>query len=199
MKKYFIPLLLVSLVLIVAEIPTALADFDIDDDFDAEPFTALHGLGMLYYLLILPVFQYGVHYVNLKAADNQDFEVKEIFSGFNKYVKVVLANLLMMFLVGLGFVLFIIPGIIVLCKLAFVPYLVMEQDLGPVAAVEASWKMTKGHAWTVFVMALLAIPIMILGFILAFVGVIFALMWILISFAGFYHAVKQSQQPEVIT
>lgn len=201
MKKYFLPLLLVMLILIVAEIPTGLAELQMNDDLELEPVTSSHIVAFLYWLLVLPVFQFGGHYVNLKAARNQSFEVQEMFSGFGKYLKVVLANLLIMALVGLGLVVFIIPGIIVLCRLAFVPYLVMDQDLGPIAAVEKSWKITKGHAWNIFGMVILAIPIMIGGLLLVFVGVIFAVMWIFCSFAGFYYAVtlEERQEGEKIT
>ena len=196
MKKYFLQLLLIMLIVIVAEIPAGMADMEINEDFEAERFTLSHAMGILYWLMLLPVFQYGAHYINLKAARNQDFEVKEMFIGFNKYLNIVLANLLMMALVGIGLIVFIIPGIIVLCRLAFVPYLVMDQDLGPVPAVETSWKMTRGYGWTVFGMALLALPIIFAGFLLVFVGVIFAAMWIFCSFASFYYAVSQ-EQPEL--
>ncbi len=193
MKKYFLPLLLVMLVVILAEIPSSLAELDVSDDFDVEPFTIYHGIGVLYWFLILPVIQYGAHYVNLRAARNEEVEIKQMFMGFNKYLKVVLANLLMFFVVGLGLVILILPGIYVLCRLAFVPYLVMDQDLGPAAALEASWKMTKGYTFTVLGMGLLAFLILIVGLILVFVGVIFAAMWIFVSFAGLYHAITLNQ------
>jgi uncharacterized membrane protein len=193
MKKYFLPLLLVMLVVIVAEIPAGMAEVEVDQDLDVEPFTIYHGIGVLYWFLILPVIQYGAHYMNLKAARNEAFEVKEMFSGFNKYLNVVLANLLMMVLVGFGLLVLILPGIYLLCRLAFVPYLVMDQNLGPVAAVESSWNMTKGHVFTVLGMGLLAFLIIIVGLLLVFVGVIFAAMWIFVSFAGLYYAISQEQ------
>ena len=196
MKQYFLPLLLVMLVVIVAEIPAGMAEIEVDQDLDVEPFTIYHGIGILYWFLILPVIQYGAHYVNLKAARNEAFEVKEMFSGFNKYLNVVLANLLLMVLVGFGLLVFILPGIYVLCRLAFVPYLVMDRNLGPVAAVESSWKMTKGHVFTVLGMGLLAFLIIIVGLLLVFVGVIFAAMWIFVSFAGLYYAISQESIPD---
>ena len=199
MKKFFLPLFLVMLVVIVAEIPAGLAEIEVTDDFETEPFTMYHVIGMLYWLLVLPVFQYGAHYINLKAARNEEFEVKEMFHGFSKYLNVVLANLLMLALVGMGLVVFIIPGIIILCRLAFVPYLVMDRNLGPVEAVQESWKLSRGKGWTVFGMAILAIPIIIAGFLLVFVGVIFAAMWIFCSFAGLYYAISQEHSPEAPT
>ena len=125
----------------------------------------------------------------LEKLINENFEIKEIISGFNNYINVVLANLLTIALVGLGIIVFIIPGIFVLCRLAFVPYIVMDRNLGPVEAVQESWTMTKGYGWTIFGMGLLAIPIVIAGFLLMFVGVLFAAMWIMCAFAGLYYAI----------
>ena len=42
-------------------------------------------------------------------------------------------------------ILFIVPGIIFGCKLAFVSYLVVEQKKEAIEAVKKSWRMTKGH------------------------------------------------------
>lgn len=196
MKKYLVPLLLVMLIMIVVEMPAHLADFEVGEDLEFKPVTTSQMVGFVYWLLVLPVFQYAASYMYLKAARNQNFEVKEIFDGFGKYPKIVLANLLTGLLVFLGLLLLIIPGIIVICRLAFVPYIVMDQGLGPIAAVEKSWKMTKGHGWTIFGMGLLAIPIIVVGLLLLVVGVIFAAMLVFCSFAGLYYAVTQAQPNE---
>ena len=81
-----------------------------------------------------------------------------------------LANLLVFAICGIGFVLLIVPGIIFACRLSFVPYLVMDKGLDPVAAIEKSWFMTRGHGWRIFGMYLLSILLFIVGFMLFIVG-----------------------------
>ena len=88
-----------------------------------------------------------------------------------------LANLLVVAIVGIGLVLFVVPGIIFACRLAFVRYLVMDKGLDPVAAIEKSWIMTRGHGWRIFGMYLLAIVMFFFGLLLLIVGGLFALMW----------------------
>ena len=95
-------------------------------------------------------------------------------------------------IICIGLVLFIIPGIIFACKLAFVPYLVVDRRMAVIEAIKESWRMTNGHAWTVFLMGLLAIPICIAGLICLGVGVIVSIMWIRLAFASLYHAVSVS-------
>ncbi len=72
-----------------------------------------------------------------------DFEY--LIKGFiENYLNIILANLLVFALVVLGLFALIIPGIIIACRLAFVPYIIMDKKLDPIEAVELSWKLTKG-------------------------------------------------------
>jgi len=57
--------------------------------------------------------------------------------------------------------------------------------------------MTSGHAWKVFLIGLLSIPIGIAGLICFGVGIIIAIMWITLAFASLYHAVSSSGKAPV--
>jgi len=115
-----------------------------------------------------------------------------MFEAFGNYWNAVLANILVGVIVFFGFVLLIIPGIIFACKLAFTPYLVVDRKMEVIEAVKESWRMTNGHAWKVFFIGLLAIPISIAGLICFGVGIIVSIMWIRLAFASLYHAVSVS-------
>lgn len=87
-----------------------------------------------------------------------------------------------------------IPGIIFACKLAFTPYLVVDRKMEAIAAIKESWRMTNGHALEVFLIGLLAIPIVIAGLIVFGVGVIISIMWICLALATLYHAVSTTSK-----
>ena len=74
-------------------------------------------------------------------------------------------------------------------------YLVVEQKKEAIEAVKKSWRMTKGHTWTVFLVSLLAIPIAIVGLACVGVGIIPAIMWIN-SYASLYHSVSIRRSPD---
>jgi uncharacterized membrane protein len=112
--------------------------------------------------------------------------MKELFYGFKDYLNIILANLLVTAIIGIGMVFLIIPGIIFACRLAFVPYLVVDKKLDAVKAVEESWRMSRGHGWTIFLMAIMVIPIGIAGLMVLGVGVIFSIIWVNIAFAAIY-------------
>lgn len=154
-------------------------------------FIALAGiLTTVFMFLVVKPIQFGLYYLNLKAAREEKFEINELFSPFKDYGNVVLAGFLTALIVGFGTLFLIIPGIILACKLIFVPYLVMDKKMSAVDAIKESWNMTDGHAWTVFGMALLAIPIAIAGYICFFVGIFISTMWFYIAFASLYHSVR---------
>ena len=193
MWKHFLYLFLVMVIVGVLNSPASVLR-DSDGDITAG-LILLQILGAAYWLLFYSVIKYGGDLLYLRAIRNEKIEIREMFDGFKKnYVHIILANLLVFAIVGLGFVFLISPGIILACRLAFVSYLVMDKNMDPVTAVEKSWEMTRGHGWQIFGMGLLAIPIFIGGLICFIVGVVFAIIWISAAFAAMYHAVDLEEQ-----
>ena len=150
-----------------------------------------------YGLLIVAPLEYGTASAYLRAARGDKLEIKDMFAAFRNYWNAVLANLLVDIIVLVGFILLIVPGIIFACKLAFVHYLVVDQKMGVIEAVKGSWRMTNGHAWQVFLIGLLAIPIGIAGLICFVVGIVIAVMWVNLAFASLYHAISLSGEASV--
>jgi uncharacterized membrane protein len=155
---------------------------------------------IIFGILFAQPLQYGVFYAYLKAARGEILEVKDMFTGFKNYWNTVLAILLVTVITLAGIAVLIIPGIIFALKLSLVPYLVTDRNLGVTDAVKESWRMTKGYTWKIFLLFLMAIPVMILGLLVLILGIIPAYMWIYTAMASFYHAVStQNKTPEQVT
>ncbi len=211
----FLTLFLVTIILAVIDAPTQMFQMKIGptDSFPHFPFHYWHvfdawwiALGALvivfglialaYSLLIVPVFDYGSAMMFVQASRKKRPDFATLVSGFREnYFQIVLANLLTTALIMIGFFALVIPGIIIACRLVFVSYLVMDKKLDPIAAVEESWKMTRGHGWTVFGMAIVSVFIAIAGLLLCIVGIFPAIVWIRSSFACFYQAVIEEKTP----
>jgi hypothetical protein len=154
-------------------------------------------LALLYSFLVVPVIEYGSKMIFVQAVRKIKPEFELLLKGFwENYLNIILANLLVFALVILGFIALIIPGIIIGCRLAFVSYLVMDKKLDPIEAVEQSWKLTRGHGWTIFLMGFVSIFICIFGLILMIVGIFPAIMWVSSSFASLYQAVLNEKEPQ---
>jgi len=151
-------------------------------------------LALIYLALVIGPMRYGAAYAYMKAARGDELKVSDMFDAFNNYLNSVLANLFVFTVVGIGLVFFIVPGIIFACRLAFVPYLIVDRRMEVVEAVKLSWQMTNGHAWTIFLMALLAVPIITVGFACLGVGIIGAMLWIGLAFGSMYHVASSQEE-----
>lgn len=89
---------------------------------------------------------------------------------FKDWGAFILASLLVMVIVLVGFLLLIIPGIILSLALALTLYLVVDRGLGPVAAIKESMRLTKGKRLKLLGFTLATVGINILGFLALLVG-----------------------------
>lgn len=195
MKYKFLYLFLIVVVLSFIDIP--LGGFKGKGEHSYTSLEILAELILIaYWLLLVPVFEYSADLLFLKGVRKQEIDLKEIIIGFKNYMNIVLSHLLVTALIGIALIALIIPGIIVACRLAFVSYIVMDQKMDPVSAVEKSWKMTEGYGWRIFLLAIMSIFIFIGGFILFFVGIFPALIWIKASWASLYQAVLDESANE---
>ncbi len=227
MMDNFLRLFLVVIVLAIITGPYKFMDFKMDSgDFHGAPWNwdwddagnwehmfGMASLGIfaaffallagLYVLLVAPVFQFGGDMMFVQAARRTKPDFEYFVKGFmENYLSIILANLLVIALVVLGFFALIVPGIIIACRLVFVSYIVMDKKLDPIEAVELSWKMTRGHGWKIFLMGLASFFIIIFGLILLIVGIIPAIIWVASSFASLYESVNREMnktaEPEVV-
>ena len=188
MWKTFIELLVVTIVYAVIQMPAGV--FQWKEEHFQWYFIPIIGFGVLYGVFLLGPIGYGVKWVFLKAVRKEKINIKDMFAIFERnYWNAVLANLLVGIIVGFGIVMLIVPGIIFACRLAFVPYLIIDQKMDVIDALKTSWDMTSGHGWSIFFIGLLAIPIVIAGLIMLFFGVFISVIWIGAAFAVIYHAV----------
>jgi uncharacterized membrane protein len=186
--KYFLVLLLILIIGVLIGLPSSIGQIDIGTA--AVIFTSMFALA--YGILVEGPVEYGISFAFLKAARGDKVEIKDMFEAFRNYFNAVLASLLIGVIVVFGLILLIVPGIFFACKLAFTPYLVVDRKMEVIEAVKTSWNMTDGHAWKVFFIGLLAIPIFIAGLLFIIVGVIISIMWVSLAFASLYHAVSTS-------
>ena len=194
MKKYFLDLFLITIIVAAVYMPFAMIRSL--DGHETPGGVLLRIFSFGYWFLLLAPIDFGAAWVFLKAMRNGEFDVKDTFTTFDNYLNVVLANLLVTAIIGIGLVFLVVPGVILACRLAFVRYLVMDKKMEPVEAVEESWRMTRGHADSIFFMGLLALGILIAGLICFGVGGIPAYMWIRSAFASMYFAVSELEKPQ---
>jgi uncharacterized membrane protein len=179
------------------------------------PDTFMWGYTITIYVLEILYFvpiALGIYFVYMTAARGDKVEFGNIFAAFKNYGNVILVAILYIIVIGgisfllsfisvgvpilgalLNFIWFIII-VFLYCKLAFVPYLLLDRNMKAVDSLKLSWDMTSGHAWKIFLIGLLAIPIGFLGLLCLGIGVIISAMWVNTAFGSLYHAVSTSYQ-----
>jgi uncharacterized membrane protein len=117
------------------------------------------------YLAVLSYMLGGFHTVALKAVRGQPTTASDAFSG-GKYMLTCFVGLIVFEIVtGIGYLLCVVPGVILACGLWFWAFCVVDQGLGGVDALKKSWEMTKGQKMNIFVFFLLSIVVYIAGYI----------------------------------
>jgi hypothetical protein len=117
-------------------------------------------------------FLVGLLRACLEAARGQPVRFATLFLGGDRFLPMVGLYFLMTLAVGIGFLLLIVPGIILAFGLSFAPLFVADANLGPIAAMRASWEATRGQKWKIFELGVLSTGVTILGLIACGVGLI---------------------------
>ena len=97
--------------------------------------------------------------------------------GFKKFGSVLWISILVGLVVGIGFILLIIPGVIFLTMLAVtIPALIVEDQRGT-QAMSRSWNLVKGHFW--HVLGTIVVAALITGIVGAILGLLGGSNWFL--------------------
>ena len=111
----------------------------------------------------------------LQLHDQGKADIQTIFSCFNLTIfRFLGAAILYCIIVSIGFVFFIIPGIILLVRLQFFLLLMLDRNCGIIESLQKSYSLTRGYTLSLILFALLAWIISALGQLIVF-GTLFTL------------------------
>lgn len=118
----------------------------------------VNGVSLVLFLLVAPALILTL----LKGAKGEKIDLlPALRQGLPFLPRFIILAIVMAILVGGGFLLFILPGIWLYQRLFLAPYYLIDQNLGPWAAMSASWRAARtfsGAVWGVFgVVAMLTI------------------------------------------
>jgi uncharacterized membrane protein len=139
-------------------------------DGDGETLSLIWWLGFAVSLAISFLFSMGITAFYLKAhKDVASVHLKDLWHP-HPYINYVWMSLVGGTLTFLGFILFIIPGVILSILFMFSALLVIDRDLGPLKSLKESVRMTKGNRWNLFLLSVVLTGINILGALGLLVG-----------------------------
>lgn len=137
----------------------------------------------------------GVAYFSFAVIRGETPHFFQLFEGFNVFGKSFLANLCYSLLVIVGFVLLIIPGIIVGLALSMTFFVMADRpELSFSECLNESWNLTSGYRFKLLGLNLRFIPWYLLGILCLGVGVLLVIQWYYISLARFYEELKVARR-----
>ncbi|GAB6090508.1 DUF975 family protein [Spirochaeta dissipatitropha] len=123
-------------------------------------------------IVITLVVSIGITKIALKFLDGETPEFADLYQHYDLFLPVFLVSLLYGVIVGLGFVLLIIPGIILMLMLFMCDYLVIDQKIEPITALKTSAAMTRGHKGNLFLFTIILVLLNIAGFLALGIGLL---------------------------
>ncbi len=121
-------------------------------------------------LLFIAWTSAGLYIVLLKIARGLQAGIGDVFSGGKYYVPMLVTMLIFNLMTQIGFLLLIIPGIILFLMFGQFGYLIVDRNLGIAESLHTSMEVTKGNKLTIFLIWLVCIGLVILGAIPCLLG-----------------------------
>ena len=123
----------------------------------------------------------------ISLIENENFEAKDLFKYYHDFVKVMGVTFLMGLIVMLGYICFIIPGIILTLSYSLVPIILIKKpELGIVETLKYSREKMQGHKLDTFVLGLSFIGWAILGTLTFGILYIWLYPYMQLTFTKFY-------------
>jgi len=181
-------------------------------------------LGILVSVFLDPPLQAGFTVVCLAQLKGKRWEFGDFFAGFNWYGQL-LGNFFLSFVIVLGTMipgiviavvvtstvpysdgamlalvgvelLCVCPAVYVIVRATcFNVFLILDRGVSPVEAIKGSWQLSRGHFWGLFGVSLLLGLLLLIGFLLCGVGILFTGPLVMLTSTAGYLLIAGTQPP----
>ncbi len=142
--------------------------------FIASAIGAVPYVGPCVMLVIGGAIYVGINRAILGMLAGKQPEIGMMFNGFDRFGQAFLAHLVIAIGVTAGFILFIVPGIILTIMWMFVSLVLAETELDFWESMKVSADLTAGYRWQLFGLLLACIVVAIAGLLVCCVGIFVA-------------------------
>jgi GYF domain 2 len=156
---------------------------------------AQHGIpGFILSSLFSSFLALGLVRCALNIVSGDEATVAMLFSQGPKIINTILASILYGLMVVAGLVLLIVPGIILALRFSMFQEAIIDRNLGPIAALKYSWRITQNNGFNLFIIGILGAFILLAGLLALLVGMIFAAPMVMLMTPLAYRFLQYGQQ-----
>jgi len=161
-------------------------------------FTALSGINIIAWVSTLgslalgALLTMGLIRISFDILAGKSPSFKGLFSEWKLIIPFLIAQLLYAISVGLGILLFMVPGMIFLFGFLFWPYILVDQKCSSLEALKRSWRLTQGKKWELFLFVILLAALNVVGVFILGVGLLITISISLLAIAYVYRSISGS-------
>ena len=144
------------------------------------------------------LFSVGFTKIGLKFCDQEKGSVQDLFAYPHLFLKYVFASILYGLAIMGGLICLIVPGIILMVRLQFFLYLIVDRNFGIMESLKKSFAMTKGQTGELFLFGLLCLLINLGGLICLFIGLLVTVPTTLLAQAFVFQKLLATVTEEVV-
>jgi uncharacterized membrane protein len=137
----------------------------------------------------------GMAATALKAVRGQPVSFGDVFSGGRYFGPMLVAGILLAFATFFGFLLCIVPGVILALGLGLYSFVIVDEGASGVDALKRSWELTLGHKLNLFLVALIGVLVGVAGLLACGVGLLVVGPMGMVAQAWIYARLKGEQPP----
>lgn len=126
-------------------------------------------------LIFSSLFMLGYYKNIFQTLDGEEPQFSAYGQESRKVFTYIIANIIYTFIVIIGVILFVIPGIYLALRLQFYIQFIIEENAGIIESLQKSWALTKDQTLPLFLFALTVIGLAILGCAFLFIGLFIAI------------------------
>lgn len=142
-------------------------------------------------MAISVVFSMGVFWVSLKIVRKEKPVVSHLWETWRRGFHYITVSFLYSFIITIGLVLFIIPGVYWAVRYSQVFLLILGEEKGIFDVFKESARLTEGSKWTIVRLYLLLALLNVLGALIFFIGLLVTLPITWISIALLYSRLSE--------
>ena len=110
--------------------------------------------------------------VALRLVDGQEAAFPDVAALSQNLLSYIVASLIFVVAVGVGTLLFVVPGIILAVRLGLAFFIVVDTGAGPIEALSRSWELTRGNTLRLFAFGIVAGILNFVGLLLLGIGLL---------------------------
>ena len=125
-------------------------------------------------LVVQQFFQVGLIKMWLAVARGRQPSFGDLFSGMSRFLPMVGVFFLTTLAVLSGVMLLIVPGVLLSLAFMLAPWFVVDQNMGTIDALRASWRATTGQKGKLFGLSFAVLGILLIGYCACCIGILAA-------------------------